>query len=155
MRKMRTEDQITRSAGIVGSATLLSRILGLVRDILTARLFGTGLAASAFVVAFTIPNLFRKLLGEGALTGAFVPVFTEYLEKKGLKEGWQVASIIFTLLSIVLAGMVLVGFVVIWLVTSTFNLSDKFLLVFQLLRIMLPYLFFICLVGLSMAHPAR
>jgi putative peptidoglycan lipid II flippase len=147
---MKTEDQITRSAGIVGSATLFSRILGLVRDILTARLFGTGLAASAFVVAFTIPNLFRRLLGEGALTGAFVPVFTEYLEKKGIKEGWRIASIIFTLLTIILAGVVLAGFAVIWLITNTFNLSDKFILVFQLLRIMLPYLFFICLVGLSM-----
>ena len=150
MGKINTEDQITRSAGVVGSATLLSRILGLVRDILTARLFGTGLAASAFVVAFTIPNLFRRLLGEGALTGAFVPVFTEYLEKKGIKDGWRVASIIFTLLTIILAGVVLAGFAVIWLITNTFNLSDKFTLVFQLLRIMLPYLFFICLVGLSM-----
>lgn len=150
MRNITTEDQISRSAGVVGSATLFSRILGLVRDVLTARLFGTDLAASAFVVAFTIPNLFRKILGEGALTGAFVPVFTEYLEKKGLKEGWRVASIIFSLLSIVLAGVVLAGFALIWLVTNTFNLSDKFILVFQLLKIMLPYLFFICLVGLSM-----
>jgi putative peptidoglycan lipid II flippase len=150
MGKINTEDQIIRSAGVVGSATLLSRILGLIRDILTARLFGTGLAASAFVVAFTIPNLFRRILGEGALTGAFVPVFTEYLEKRGLKEGWRVASIIFTLLTIVLAGVVLAGFAVIWLVTNTFDLSEKFILVFQLLRIMLPYLFFICLVGLSM-----
>lgn len=144
------EDQISRSAGVVGSATLLSRILGLVRDILTASLFGTDLAVSAFVVAFTIPNLFRKLFGEGALTGAFVPVFTEYLEKKGIREGWRVATIIFSLIAILLAGLVLAGFVVIWLVTNTFSLSDKYLLVFRLLRIMLPYLFFICLVGLSM-----
>ena len=146
---MKSEDQITRSASVVGAATLCSRILGLVRDILTARLFGTGLAASAFVVAFTIPNLFRRLLGEGALTGAFVPVFTEYLEKKGLQAGWRVASIIFTLLTMVLAGLVLAGFALIWLVTNTFDLSDKFILVFQLLKIMLPYLFFICLVGLG------
>ena len=147
---MKTEDQISRSAGVVGAATLLSRILGLVRDILTASFFGTGLAVSAFVVAFTIPNLLRKLLGEGALTGAFVPVFTEYLEKKGIKEGWRVASIIFTLVMIILAGVVLAGFIIIWLVTNTFDLSEKYLLVFRLLRIMLPYLFFICLVGLSM-----
>ncbi|MEA1928885.1 MAG: murein biosynthesis integral membrane protein MurJ, partial [Candidatus Auribacterota bacterium] len=147
---MSTESQITRSAGIVGSATFLSRILGLVRDILTAGFFGTGLAASAFVVAFTIPNLLRRLLGEGALTGAFVPVFTEYLEKKGIREGWRVASIIFTLLAILLAGLVLLGWIIIWLVIGLVPLGDRFLLVFQLLRIMLPYLFFICLVGLSM-----
>lgn len=147
---MRSEDQITRSAGVVGAATMLSRVLGLFRDILTARLFGTGLAASAFVVAFTIPNLFRRILGEGALTGAFVPVFTEYLEKKGSADGWRMASIIFTLLTLLLAAIVFAGFGVIWFVTNTFELSDKFILVLRLLKIMLPYLFFICLVGLSM-----
>ncbi|MFH1037896.1 MAG: murein biosynthesis integral membrane protein MurJ [PVC group bacterium] len=144
------EHRITRSAGVVGAATLLSRILGMVRDILTASFFGTGLALSAFVVAFTIPNLFRKLLGEGPLTGAFVPVFTEYLEKKGIKEGWRVASIICSLLMIILAGAVLAGWAMISLALNTLSLSDKFLLVLRLLRIMLPHLFFICLVGISM-----
>ena len=78
---MKEDHSLTRNASLIGSATLLSRVLGMARDILTASYFGTGLAMSAFVVAFTIPNLFRKLFGEGALTGAFIPVFTEYLEK--------------------------------------------------------------------------
>ncbi len=141
---------MTRSAGVVGGATLISRVLGLVRDILTAGVFGTGSAISAFVVAFTIPNLFRKLLGEGALTAAFVPVFTEYREKRGSEAGWRVASIIFSLSTLVLGALVALGFILIWVITGTFELSERFLLVFRLLRIMLPYLFFICLVGLAM-----
>ena len=146
-----TAYDITRSAGVVGGATLVSRVLGLVRDILTAGFFGTGSAISAFVVAFTIPNLFRKLLGEGALTAAFVPVFTEYREKRGREAGWRVASVIFSLTTLVLGALVVLGFILIWMITGTFELSERFLLVFRLLRVMLPYLFFICLVGLAMA----
>ena len=82
------------------------------RDILTASYFGTNLAMSAFVVAFTIPNLFRKLFGEGALTGAFIPVFTEYLEKKDRRPAWQLASVILSLLMILLAALVAIGLVV-------------------------------------------
>ncbi|MDP8235472.1 MAG: murein biosynthesis integral membrane protein MurJ [Candidatus Erginobacter occultus] len=146
----KTSHQVTRSASVVGGATLVSRVLGLVRDILTAGVFGTGTALSAFVVAFTIPNLFRKLLGEGALTAAFVPVFTEYRERRGNGAGWRVASIIFSLSTLVLGALVVLGFILIWAITGTFELSERFLLVFGLLRIMLPYLFFICLVGLAM-----
>lgn len=145
-----TNHFVTRSAGVVGGATLISRVLGLIRDILTAGFFGTSAAISAFVVAFQIPNLFRKLLGEGALTAAFVPVFTEYQEKQGTEAGWRVASIVFSLSAVVLGAVVAAGFLVIWGVTGTFDLSERFLLIFRLLRIMLPYLFFICLVGLSM-----
>ncbi len=146
----KTNHSVTRSASVVGGATLVSRVLGLVRDILTAGVFGTGSAISAFVVAFTIPNLFRKLLGEGALTAAFVPVFTEYRERRGSEAGWRVASIIFSLSTLVLGALVALGFILIWVITGTFELSERFLLVFGLLRIMLPYLFFICLVGLAM-----
>lgn len=147
---LQTNHSVTRSAGVVSGATLVSRVLGLVRDILTAGVFGTGSAISAFVVAFTIPNLFRRLLGEGALTAAFVPVFTEHREKQGSEAGWRVASIIFSLSTLILGALVVVGFILIWVIIGNFELSERFLLVFRLLRIMLPYLFFICLVGLAM-----
>ena len=75
--------KITRSAAVFGLATLASRLLGLVRDIVTAQVFGTTFAMSAYTISFTVPNLFRRIFGEGALTGAFVPVFTEEIEKKG------------------------------------------------------------------------
>jgi len=145
-----TNRLVTRSASVVGGATLVSRVLGLARDVLTAGFFGTGTALSAFVVAFAIPNLFRKLFGEGALTAAFVPVFTEYREQRGAAAGWRVASIIFSLAVLVLGAIVAAGWLAIWMIPGAFELSDRFLLVFRLLRLMLPYLFFICLVGLSM-----
>ncbi|MBW1741100.1 MAG: murein biosynthesis integral membrane protein MurJ, partial [Deltaproteobacteria bacterium] len=71
--------RMTKAAGIVGAATLLSRILGFVRDVIVAWFFGAGLAADAFFVAFRIPNLLRRLFAEGSLTISFIPVFTEYL----------------------------------------------------------------------------
>lgn len=146
MRELHT---ITRSAGVVGSATLLSRFLGLVRDIITASFFGTGLAMSAFVVAFQIPNLLRALLGEGALTAAFVPVFTEYMEKKGREESWRLARIVASLLLVILVGLVLVGFLLIRVLRHWLHLNEKFILVSEMFEVMLPYLVFICLLGLA------
>jgi putative peptidoglycan lipid II flippase len=70
-------EQVSQAAGTVGFFTFLSRILGLVRDIVVARFFGAGLVTDAFFVAFRIPNLLRRLFAEGSLTIAFIPVFTE------------------------------------------------------------------------------
>ncbi|MBW2513964.1 MAG: murein biosynthesis integral membrane protein MurJ, partial [Deltaproteobacteria bacterium] len=75
--------QVTKAAGVVGGATFLSRVFGLLRDIVIAGYFGAGMASDAFFVAFRIPNLLRRLFAEGSLTIAFVPVFTEYLNKDG------------------------------------------------------------------------
>ncbi len=90
---------VSRAAGTVGFFTLLSRILGLVRDMVVARFFGSGMAADAFFVAFRIPNLLRRLFAEGSLTIAFIPVFTEYLTQKSKQDAFQVARIVLTLLS--------------------------------------------------------
>ncbi len=75
---------LTRSAGKVGVATIISRIFGYVRDILLASLFGTSMFADAFFVAFRIPNTLRRLLGENAFNGAFIPVMSDYL--RSMKE---------------------------------------------------------------------
>ena len=87
---------ITRGATVFGSATLLSRVLGLGRDILFAGIFGTSLVFSAFTIAYQVPNMFRKLFGEGALSGAFVPVFTQSIHEKGEKSGFGFAGTMFT-----------------------------------------------------------
>src|SRR5918992_5422627 len=71
--------QLVKSAGIIGVATFSSRILGFIRDMVLARLFGAGPAADAFYVAFRIPSLLRELFAEGSMSAAFIPVFTEYL----------------------------------------------------------------------------
>ena len=71
--------QVVEAAGVIGAATLLSRILGFLRDMVLARLFGAGASADAFFVAYRIPNLLRELFAEGSMSAAFIPVFSEYL----------------------------------------------------------------------------
>lgn len=142
---------VIRSAFTVGGFTMLSRILGMVRDVLTAGLFGTSLAFSAFSVAFRIPNLFRALFGEGALSAAFIPVFQETRQSRGEAEAWRLAARITSLAGVVLLGVVALGILgmsgTLWWVPG---LSEKTLTILPLARIMLPYVFFICLAALAM-----
>jgi len=83
--------RVIKAAGVVGSATLLSRIFGFIRDVVIAWFFGAGLASDAFFVAFRIPNLLRRLFAEGSLSVAFIPVFTEYLTKRGKDDAFEMA----------------------------------------------------------------
>ncbi len=101
----------------------------------------------AFTVAFKIPNLFRRLFGEGALSAAFIPVFTEHIEKQGKEEAWRFAHIIATLLIIVLGGIVLLGEGYFFLIPKLVHLQEKWQLIYNLLIIMFPYVLFICLVA--------
>jgi putative peptidoglycan lipid II flippase len=81
--------RVVRAAGVVGMATMLSRVFGFIRDMIVAGLFGEGLTTDAFFVAFRIPNLLRRLLAEGSLTVSFVPVFTEYLKTRTREEALE------------------------------------------------------------------
>ncbi len=130
---------------------MLSRGLGLVRDILMAGFFGTTLPMSAFVIAFTIPNLFRRLFGEGALSAAFIPVFIETREKEGETEAWAVARNILSMLTLFLSVVIIIGLVVmtVWLWRPESGPMTAMTL--SLLRIMLPYMLFICLAAICMA----
>ena len=76
---MSEKTRVTKAAGVVGAATLASRVMGYARDMAMSWAFGTGLAADAFYVAYRIPNLLRELLAEGPMSAAFIPVFTETL----------------------------------------------------------------------------
>ena len=98
-------DKVIRSAMVVGAFTSLRRVLGMVSDLLTAGIFGTSLAMSAFVVAFRIPNLFRRLFGEGALSSAFIPVFMESRKKEGDDSAWTLASRVLSLAGVGLLGV--------------------------------------------------
>jgi len=98
--------QIAKSAGVMSVATMLSRLLGLVREQLIATLFSRT-ATDAFYVAFRIPNLLRDLFAEGAMSSAFVPTFTEYLKKREKKEAWELAS---NILNLLLVGLSLITF---------------------------------------------
>jgi putative peptidoglycan lipid II flippase len=144
-----------RAAGVVGAATLLSRILGYVRDMVIAYFFGTADAADAFFVAFRIPNLFRRLFAEGSLTVSFIPVFTRYLVQESKKNAYEFASIVFTLLSIVLVlfsclGIVCSPLIVKIMAWGFVDEKAKYELTVLLTRIMFPYIFFISLVALCM-----
>lgn len=129
----------------------MSRGLGLVRDMLMAGFFGTSLPMSAFVIAFTIPNLFRRLFGEGALSAAFVPVFMEARQRDGEDRAWLLARKIISLVGFFLTAVVVAGIVGITLVMKRPELSEQVALTLSLTRVMLPYAVFICLAALAMA----
>ncbi len=97
--------RLARSTAIFAAATALSRVLGLVREMVAAYYFGITGLVNAFTVAFQIPNLFRALLADAALSGAFVPMFSELLEKGERRRAWRVASTIFWLVLLVLGGL--------------------------------------------------
>ncbi len=145
------DSRVIRSAGVVGSFTLLSRGLGMLRDIIIAYHFGTSLLASAFFVAFTIPNLFRRLFGEGALSAAFIPVFVETRTKQGDKAAWDLAAKVVTMTAALLTTIAIVGVLLFSIGINIPCISEKWLTTFSLSRIMFPYVVTICLAALSMA----
>ncbi|HEX9157469.1 MAG TPA: murein biosynthesis integral membrane protein MurJ [Syntrophales bacterium] len=147
--------RVARAAGVVGLATMLSRVFGFIRDVIVARFFGAGLATDAFFVAFRIPNLLRRLFAEGSLTIAFVPVFTEYLKTKSREDAFELARVAFTLLSVILVVISLAGVIfspaIVTVMAPGFRATpDKYALTVLLTRIMFPYIFFISLVALCM-----
>lgn len=152
---MSEKRNIARAAGILGFATVLSRIMGMVRDIVVSRLFGAGYATDAFFAAFQIPNMLRRFFGEGALTSAFVPAFAEWKAQQGDDAARELANICFTLLTIVMAAVTLLGIIfspqIVQLMFPGFGAHpNKLELTIFLNRLMFPYIFFICLVALCM-----
>ncbi len=147
--------RVTKAAGVVGSATLLSRIFGFIRDVVIAWFFGAGLSSDAFFVAFRIPNLLRRLFAEGSLSISFIPIFTEFLSNKGKEEAFKFGRSAISFLSILLTILVLFGIllspIIIRIMAPGFvDLPEKFSITVTLTRIMFPYILFICLVALCM-----
>ncbi len=137
--------EMLKSSGAMGAATLLSRVLGMVREIVYARFMGDGMVAGAFQLAFTIPNLFRRLLGEGALTAAFIPVLKEKEKTAGEAEMWRAANAVISGLVVAAAavtGLVLLG-ISLALAFASFKPETRLML--ELLRWMFPYMLLICL----------
>lgn len=152
---MSTKKSILKSAGVIGLATLLSRILGFVRDIIIAKFFGTGTAAEAFVVAFRIPNLLRDLVAEGASNSAFVPVFSEYAAKRTKEEFWELANVVLNVMMVVLGAITIIGIagapLVVRLIAPGFAADSlKFNLTVGLTRLIFPYMLLIGLAAYSM-----
>jgi putative peptidoglycan lipid II flippase len=152
---MSENHKITKAATTIGVGTLFSRISGFLRDMVVAYFFGAGMSTDAFFVAFSIPNLWRRLVGEGSMTVSFVPVYTEYLTQRREKESQEVTHIAFTIAGVVLFVLTALGAIFSPILIKIFALtwsptSEKFQLAVTLNRIMFPYLFFIGLFALSM-----
>ena len=133
-------------AKLIGALTLLSRVLGLLREIVAGHYLGTGLVASAFTVAFTVPNLFRRLFGEGALSAAFIPLYSRSLKKDGPREANAFAASAVNLLCVILLALTLLGELAlgatIWFRGD--GMRPATLLTLKLTMIMLPYVLLIC-----------
>ena len=133
---------------------MLSRVLGLVREMLQSRLIGAGVEQSAFVLAFAIPNMARKLFGEGALTAAFVPVFKGAVERGETEEARRLARAVMTMTMLILGAIVLLAVLGLTaflhpssLLSTSLHLSspsERTVLTLKLVRILLPYMIFIC-----------
>jgi len=142
--------QMLKSSGALASATLTSRILGMVREIVYARFMGDGPVASAFKLAFQIPNLFRRLLGEGALSAAFIPIFKAKEKNENEREMWRAANAVIS--GMVAAAAAIVGLVMlgISLVLAAREFEANTRLMLELLRVMFPYMLVICLTAVFM-----
>ncbi|MFA5090573.1 MAG: murein biosynthesis integral membrane protein MurJ [Candidatus Omnitrophota bacterium] len=152
---MSTNKSVVKSAGIIGIATLCSRILGLLRDIVIARIFGVYIYAQAFVVAFKIPNLLRDLVGEGATNAAFVPVFSEYRIRHNQEEFWELANVVLNLLLVILSVLVILGVIfsplIVRLVAPGFMADpEKLSATIKLNRLIFPYVLLISLAAYCM-----
>lgn len=148
--------QIVSAAGVVSLATLVSRLLGFLRDMAIAWLFGAGMLADAFFVAFRIPSTLRELLGEGALSAAFIPTFTRTATRQGRQAAWDLASTVMGTLAVVLAGVTVLGVVlapaIVHVLAPGFaGIPGKVPLTVQLLRVMFPYIFLVGLAAFFMA----
>ena len=136
---------ILRNTAIVGAMTALSRVMGLVREMFQSRLIGAGVEQSAFVLAFAIPNMMRKLFGEGALTAAFVPVFKGEVEAQRMESARRLARAVMTMSLLMLAAVAALAVVGLsaalhWGV----EFSERTSLTLRLTRILVPYMVFIC-----------
>ena len=144
---------VARSAGIVSVAVMFSRVLGLVREMVFARYFGAGFLYDAYVVAFRIPNVLRDLFAEGALSVAFVKVFTDYQIHKSEAEAWRLASLVLNLLAVVMSVICLVGIIFagqfIDLIADGFS-PEKAALATTLTQIMFPFILMVALAALAM-----
>lgn len=152
---MSHKKQILKSASVITLITLLSRILGYVRDQRITLLLGTTPLADAFVLAYRIPSLLRRLVGEGSMTASFIPVFADYLTHHPDEEVWEFANRLFWTLAAVLAAISVLGMLFSTEVIRVFSLFGSnrpvLLQAAYLNRIMFPYIFFIGLAALAMA----
>ena len=151
---MSEKKEILKSASIISLVTIVSRVLGYVRDQRITLLLGTTLSADSFVLAYRIPNLFRRLVGEGTVAASFVPVFTTYMRERSREELWDFANKLFWTLALVLSVFTVLGVifsrqVIVPFPTAT-DIQVGWAEAIALNRIIFPYMFFVGLAALGM-----
>lgn len=148
----RQRHPLVSGAGITSLGTLASRVLGMVRDMATAALLGLsgGGVMDAFAVAFRIPNLFRRLFGEGALAASYLPVLTAEFERDR-RSAWRLASVVLTWLSVLLVALVVLAELACGIAWLAWGDSPQAGLLLGLTAVMLPYVFFICVAAQASA----
>lgn len=142
-----------KNSAVVAAMTMISRVLGFIRDILIARFLGIGPIADAFFYAFTFPNLFRRLFGEGAFNSAFVPLYAKRLEGEGEAAARRFSGEALSVLLLALVLFTLIAEIfmpgLIMLIAPGFaDTPDKFDMTVLFTRIAFPYLLFVSLVAL-------
>ncbi len=142
--------KLVKAAGMMGLLTLMSRVLGLVRDIVSARSFGTTWQWDAFIYSFMLPNFFRRLVGEGALSNAFIPVYSEIYQRDGAQAAYRFGNIVMTVLSSGLLLFLLLIEMGLHFLMKLEHLPPSLYLTVDLLRIFFPYLWFISAYALLM-----
>ena len=148
---MTDKKHILKSASIISLVTVVSRVLGYVREQRIALLLGTSATADAYNLAYRIPNLLRRLVAEGSVTAAFIPVFTTYMKEKSKEEVWEFANKLFWTLALAAAVITVLGMVFSPGVVHLFagrNIAEA--QATDLNRIVFPYLFFVALAALAM-----
>jgi putative peptidoglycan lipid II flippase len=147
--------QLARRAGVVSAAVFSSRLLGLVREQVFATCFGAGRELDAFITAFRIPNLFRDLFAEGALSSAFVATFAQAETRNGRAAAWRLANLVVNALALIVGAVCLAGIVAAPAVTAAIApgfdaIPGKTALTVHLTRIMFPFLFLVALAAVAM-----
>src|SRR5689334_6165150 len=137
--------QMLKSSGAMALATLTSRLLGMVREMVYAAFMGNTWVASAFIMAFQVPNLFRRLLGEGALTAAFIPIFKQKEITDGETEMWRSANAVISGLVTAAAVVAVVAIAGISVALAAGWGDGETQLMLRLLRFMFPYMVLVCL----------
>ena len=148
-------EHVVRSAGVVSIAVAMSRVTGLLRESVMARLFGAGMIYDAFMLGFRIPNLTRDLFAEGALSSAFVPIFTDYLSTRSKEEAARLANLVGSAIIIVVGAVCALGTVfapalVHLLAPGYTEVPGKFELAVRMTRIMFPFLLLVALAAQAM-----
>jgi putative peptidoglycan lipid II flippase len=153
--------KVARFAGIASIAILFSRFFGLIREIIFAKYFGAGFLYDAFIVGFRVPNLLRDLFAEGALSNAFVKIFTDYITNRSEAEAWRLASLVFNVLAVVMSIITIAGIFLspLFVKLITYNYlgdpnhyypAEKAALATVLMQIMFPFILLVAMAALAM-----